>query len=85
MKYVILFSGAVLMLLVAGFSGLAESADHSEPIEIVVQPGDTLWQIANKYYDERFDTRLIIAHIKTHNDLAGSTIHPGETLQLPRY
>lgn len=85
MKQLILFASAVLLLLIAGFSGMAESADHTDSIEVVVKPGDTLWQIANQYYDDRFDTRLVIAHIKAHNNLTESIIHPGETLQLPRY
>lgn len=84
MKQLIFWGAVVLFLVSAGFSGLANSADHLDPIEVVVQPGDTLWKIANKHYDDSHDIRVVIAEIKAYNELNGAVIHPGETLQLPQ-
>jgi LysM repeat protein len=48
----------------------------------VVQPGDTLWSIAERYVPagDRFET---IAEIRRLNGLADYTVHPGQHLVLP--
>ncbi len=48
----------------------------------VVQPGDTLWSIAERYVPsgDRFET---IAEIRRLNGLNGYTVHPGQHLVLP--
>lgn len=83
MKYVILFAGVAVFLLSAGFTGMAVSADKTDHIEVVVETGDTLWQIAQQYYGDSRDIRLIIDDIKAYNDLDDVTIRPGDTLLLP--
>lgn len=85
MKQFILLLGVVMFLLSAGFVALAESADERNHIEVVVQPGETLWQIANEHYDDSRDIRVVIHDIKIQNNLNNSIIQPGETLQLPQY
>ena len=47
----------------------------------VVRPGDTLWSIAAKRYGG--DPREGIWKLQRRNDLAGTTISPGERLVLP--
>jgi LysM domain len=48
----------------------------------VVQPGDTLWSIAERYAPsgDRFET---IAEIRRLNGLEDYTVHPGQHLLLP--
>ena len=46
-----------------------------------VKPGDTLWSIAATVY--RGDPREGVWKITARNDLAGSTITPGQVLVLP--
>lgn len=85
MKRLIFFAIITLLLMSAGIFGLAGSAaDHPTAVEVVVKPGDTLWQIVSEHYDDSHDIRDIIARIKASNDLDGGTIHPGQILQLPR-
>jgi LysM repeat protein len=48
----------------------------------VVQPGDTLWSIAERYApgSDRLET---IAEIRRLNGLRDTTVHPGQHLVLP--
>lgn len=84
MKQLILFTSVVLFLLLAGFSGLAQSSDNAQQLEVVVEPGDTLWQLANEHYDDSRDIRVVVAEIKAYNELDDVTIQPGEKLLLPQ-
>jgi LysM domain-containing protein len=47
----------------------------------VVRPGDTLWSIAAARYAG--DPREGVWKLQRRNDLAGTTITPGERLVLP--
>ena len=47
----------------------------------VVRPGDTLWSIAAERYAG--DPREGVWKLQRRNDLAGTTITPGERLVLP--
>lgn len=73
-----------MFLLSAGLTGMAQSTDKTNHIEVVVETGDTLWHIAQKHYDESQDIRMIIDDIKAYNQLNDATIRPGDTLLLPQ-
>lgn len=49
---------------------------------VVVQPGDTLWTLAERI-DPAGDPRVIVADIKQANSLANSAIAPGQVLTVP--
>lgn len=53
-------------------------ASHS----VVVQPGETLWQIAARELPGA-DTRDGVARIRTLNALEGGSIRAGQTLAIP--
>jgi nucleoid-associated protein YgaU len=77
---------AVLTLLVVAFSlgrlaGSAQAGDGSETTTVVVQPGDTLWEIA-RAADPAADPRDTIEAIAELNGLAGSIV-PGQQLLIP--
>ncbi len=57
----------------------SEGAGKAQPY--VVRPGDTLWSIAAARYGG--DPREGIWKLQRRNDLAGTTITPGERLVLP--
>lgn len=84
MKTLAMSVGSIFFLLFVGFTCLSEPADETEPIEVVINEGDTLWQIAQKYYGESRDIRAVIEEIKVYNELNDATIRPGDTLLLPR-
>ncbi len=73
---------AVLALVVAvGLRTAPDSTASATPIAYVVQPGDTLWDIADAQLEG--DPRAGIAEIRALNDLRGSAIAAGQTLLLP--
>lgn len=84
MKRFLLLVGIAVFLLAAVFNGMVQSADKTEHIQIVVEEGDTLWRIAQKYYDDSHDKRSIIDDIKAHNHLSDATIQPGDILLIPK-
>jgi LysM repeat protein len=74
----ILIVVAVSLFLWASF---ARSSDASGPeTNYVVQPADTLWSIAAERYA---DPREGVWELRERNDLAGTTIVPGQVLVLP--
>lgn len=50
--------------------------------EVTVEKGDTLWEIALRYYPNT-DPRKPVAAIKDLNNLKISMIYPGQKLRLP--
>ena len=51
--------------------------------EIVVQPGDTLWDLARSISPEGADLRRAVFEIRTLNGLTDAEILPGQRLLLP--
>ena len=51
--------------------------------QYVVQQGDDLWSIAAAQYDNTVDTRKAVYVIREANQLEGSSVQPGDHLQLP--
>jgi nucleoid-associated protein YgaU len=49
---------------------------------VVVEPGDTLWSIAESVADGA-DVRIVVARIQELNEFEGSALVPGQVLQLP--
>lgn len=75
------------LLAVTAFSlGRASSDASGAPAasrrSVVVQPGETLWQIARRAVPAA-DPRETVARIADLNDLDGSTVHPGQRLVVP--
>lgn len=50
---------------------------------ILVQPGDTLWEIASTYKSKYTDTREFIYEIAQMNQLTGEILQAGEVLLVP--
>jgi hypothetical protein len=81
---------AVIILITAASIALAMSR-ISDPAErqlaayreIVVQPGDTLWDLARENSLAGADLRRAVYEIRTLNGLADAEIRPGQRLLLP--
>jgi len=70
------------LLVVAGLKFAAPSSGAGPSTAYVVQPGDTLWEIASTRYDG--DPRAGVRAIRDANALAASEpVWPGQELQLP--
>jgi LysM repeat protein len=80
-----MFGRVVLIVLVAtllGWSVMTRDVESAGRAQVyVVQPGDTLWSIASARYAG--DPREGVWKLQRRNQLAGTTISPGQKLVLP--
>lgn len=63
-----------------------ESPDTANNIEkemVIIESGDTLWQLATQYKPEKWDTRDFIQVIQEANNMKNSVIHAGEVIAIP--
>jgi len=73
---------AILALVIAiGLRTAPASDATAPPVAYTVQPGDPLWDIADRTYAG--DPRDRLGEIRELNDLEGSTLQAGQTLLLP--
>ena len=70
---------AVAAVLGAGFARPSDGGSH--PQRYVVQPGDSLWSIADRRYDG--DLRQAVWRLRERNGAAAESLEPGDTLLLP--
>ncbi|MFN2364601.1 MAG: LysM peptidoglycan-binding domain-containing protein [Halarsenatibacteraceae bacterium] len=49
----------------------------------MVNNGDTLWNLARRYYDSNTDLRKVIFEIKEINNMTTSDIRPGQQIIIP--
>ena len=77
--------GALFVGAAAAFAlYTAAGADAgTQPVNYTVLPGDTLWEIAVSHTQAHEDPRPVVEVIRETNDLPGTTIRPGMTLELP--
>jgi LysM repeat protein len=75
----------ILMLAVVGvllWAVFARSSEATSPAQrYVVQPGDTLWTIAEHNYAG--DPRAAVWRVQHRNHLTSTTLEPGQVLVLP--
>jgi LysM repeat protein len=74
---------AVLLLAISLLVGVVArpSGSAGKPVSYVVKPTDTLWSIATDHYAG--DPREGIWKLQRQNQLAGTTLVPGQRLLLP--
>ena len=76
----------LLLALSTAFLLLGDSVSADEPIATtthVVQPGETLWGIAEGIAEPDEDVRSVISEIKRINEMASSSLSIGQPLSLP--
>lgn len=52
-------------------------------IKIIVEEGDSIWNIAKPYYNGKSDYRDLIYNIKKINELDQYIIYPGQEIIIP--
>ena len=73
----------ILFILMAFYFTAGQSQGQSEiGKEIVIEKGDTLWEITLRHFPHT-DPRKLVAKIRELNDLQSPTIYPGQRLRLP--
>lgn len=72
------------VVLVGLYFAVAQEPIQYEDTTVIVQEGDTLWDIAKNAVGEKVDVRQSIREIITENNLDGANIHPGMTLKVKK-
>jgi len=78
------FALVVLGLLASGLWVGRDSSAGSSAATVVVEQGDTLWELAVEYGPPGADVRKTVCEIRKANHLAASLIHPGDVLRIPQ-
>ncbi|WP_036604527.1 LysM peptidoglycan-binding domain-containing protein [Paenibacillus assamensis] len=82
-----LFTLLILMLsvtfgsIVQAWSGGTE--DPENMLQVIVQPGDTVWALAKEYMNDGDDIRQHVHDILQHNNLVGRHLQVGEIIEIP--
>ena len=74
---------SVVMLFAGGPSSVAPAAGRGAPRAVVVQPGQTLWSLAERYAGAGIDPRAYVDAILALNGLDGPP-EAGARIRLPR-
>jgi nucleoid-associated protein YgaU len=72
----------ITAILAIGGAHRANAADQSQMTTVVVQPGESLWQIAAGI-DPEADPRELIYQIEQINGLADASVAVGQQLVIP--
>lgn len=76
----VLVVGALLLLFQ---EEAVSSPGQADARKVVVQPGDTLWEIADRFAPESADLRVVVRRLAALNGLESKTLRPGQVLQVP--
>ena len=75
--------GVAVLAVLLGL-GFAHAVQGTAPVEyetVTVQPGDTLWSLAERRYPNE-DVRGRVVEIQRENGLTDPVLHTGQTLRL---
>lgn len=77
--------GAAWFMLSSANRAYSEAAASTERQAIVVEPGESLWSLADEYGIDGLSTRETSDIIRSWNGLDSSTLQPGDTLLVPAH
>lgn len=85
-----MFLTAVMFMLISitgMFLGDNQAESLTKPVysEIVIQRGDTLWDLAHEFGPADKDVREVVHEICIVNDISADSIYPGQTILIPAY
>jgi hypothetical protein len=67
-------------------AGPSEPAEEQPPpIQAVVQPGDTIWDLAAPHVPEGMTLQDYVAEVLLLNDVDPGALEPGSVLDLPQH
>lgn len=74
----------IIITLLLGILNKAEGYEEEKYIEVCIESGDTVWDIAQKYTPNNKDMRLTVFKISKINNLEDYHIYPGQIIKVPR-
>lgn len=81
-RLVLLLAAVCAVFLMIGGSAEADMP-APEPIEYVVEPGDTMWEIASAVAGPEQDVRRLVRDISVLSGVDAGSIFPGQILLIP--
>lgn len=85
-----MFLTAVMLVLIS-ITGMLIGDNQAESLtkpvysEVVIQYGDTLWDLALEFGPADKDIREVVHEICRINDITAESIYPGQTILIPAY
>lgn len=76
----------LMAMFLVGMANLvyASFSEKNPGIEVVVQEGETIWDLASRYHEKvGMSTQELLFYIKKENQLESATIHPGDHIRIP--
>jgi len=73
----------ILIFTLYNFKAFSVNKEEHQYIEILVQDGDTIWDIAQEYYNGAKDIRRIVHDISNINGIEGAMIKSGDKILVP--
>lgn len=73
-------------MLLIGMANLvyASFSSNDNHREVIVQEGETLWDLATRYHKEAgMSTQELLFYIQKANNLESAVIYPGDPIQIP--
>lgn len=81
--FVIISLVIILFFTLYNSKAFSINKENHQYIEILVNDGDTIWDIAKEYYGGTKDIRRIVHDISSVNAIEGSIINPGDKILVP--
>jgi len=81
--FIILTLVLISLVTVFNFDVFSINKESHQYVEILVTKGDTIWDIAQEYYNGSKDIRRIIHDISNINGIEGAMIQPGDKILVP--
>ncbi|MDD3168594.1 MAG: LysM peptidoglycan-binding domain-containing protein [Eubacteriales bacterium] len=81
----------IAMVALISITGTMIGANQAESLtkptysEIIIQSGDTLWNLAQEFGPDDKDVRQIVYEICKLNDISADSIYPGQEILIPVY
>jgi len=84
-RFIIVIAIVVSIICSTLIIATTRTKGYSEPryVSVVVEPGDTLWDIVCGYYGNGVDIRKMISNIRKNNDMDTSELRIGQIIMIP--
>ncbi|NMA87232.1 MAG: LysM peptidoglycan-binding domain-containing protein [Tissierellia bacterium] len=81
--FILVFLLLITIIFFQKINRVYGSLYEEQYIEVKVERGDTVWDIARKYMPEKYDVRKMIFEIKEVNNMNNANIYPGDLIKIP--